>query len=97
VNLYSYLESALIAVIGIISIYYAAKLLMPRLVHGVRVSIAQRLDRSPEGSWRHKTAARVRGAASSGGCGSGCSSGCSNCGLATQVHPPLAGDDNASR
>ena len=96
-NLYHAIETGFIMLIGVLSVYSAVRLLMPRVVAQVHTSIARRLERSPSRSWRRRIANRVRAAVPNAGCGSGnCSSGCSGCNLATQVRSRLAGDDNAS-
>jgi hypothetical protein len=95
-NLYGVLETGLIVVIGAVSAYQVIKLLMPRLLQGARASLAKRLNRGGQGSWRDRLAATVRGAEPSGSCGSGCGGGCNSCRLATRVHPPLSSDDNSS-
>jgi len=95
VNFYSVLESGVIAVIGVFSVYQVVRLLLPRSVDRSRAFVVRWLARSPAGSWRQKLAARVNGVAPAGGCGMGCSSGCDRCGLATHVHPSWAGDDKS--
>jgi len=96
VNLYHFLETALIVLIGVFSAYHVMKLLMPRVMHGVRVRIANRLSHSPQASWRHVVATKLRDAAPASGCGAGCGDGCNGCRIAARIHPTPARDDEPS-
>ena len=88
-SFYSFLETGVILLIGVVSMYQVMNTLMPRVTHSVRTSIARRLSRDPGSQWRDATPAT--------GCGAGCGGGCNGCSIAARTHPPLAGDDTSSR
>ena len=95
-NIYHFLETVLIVLIGVFSAYHVLKLLMPQAMHGVRVRIAERLSHSRRDSWRHVVATKLRDAAPSNGCGTGCADGCDGCHVSARIHPKLARDDDSS-
>ena len=96
-SFYSFLETSVILIIGVLSMYQVMNILVPRVTHRMRTSIALRLSRAPGSHWRSALATRLGGATPASGCSAGCGGGCNGCSIAARIHPPLAGDDKSSR
>jgi hypothetical protein len=80
VNAYAYLEMIIVGVIGLFSAYHVMKLLMPRAVRGITLSMATRF-----GLWPRALARDPSTMKPAGGCASGCGDGCNGCAVAARA------------
>jgi hypothetical protein len=97
-NVYAFLEPALIALIVAVSLYHVMKLVMPRVLHGARTSVALRLSRGAgAASWRNTLASRMRDVVPENACGAGCGGGCNGCSVAASAGTPVRTGDETVR
>ena len=98
-SLYTFLETTIIVLVGVISAYHVMKMLMPRAVGRARASLALRLGRGADAASRRRAlAVKVRGdTAHAAACDAGCGSGCSTCSIALQTRRSMPADEQATR
>lgn len=92
-NVYAAIESIVVAVVALVSVFYVLKAFIPGPVQNARVRIADWLSRTAHGGWRNLLAARLRVDGPSGGCATGCGDGCNGCSISTRARPLPARDD----
>lgn len=85
---YAAIESIVVAVLALVSVFYVLKVMIPGPMHSMRMRIAELLLSRNAGhdSPLSSLAARLRLDGQSGGCASGCESGgCNGCSVATRA------------
>ncbi len=94
-SLYSFLEVALLQLIGVFSLYYLLKALMPRVIQRACVSIERWLNGGRTTRWQDVLAKRAVDTTLSSGCGVGCAA-CNGCGRSMRAAAPLGRNDHSS-
>ena len=90
---YAAIESIVVAVIALVSVFYVLKVFFPGPVQITRMRVADRLSRmASNGSRLSSLAENLRVDGTSRGCATGCGSGCNGCSVATRAEPLPAGD-----
>lgn len=94
---YAAIESIVVAVIAMVSVFYVLKLIVPGPMQIVRMRVADRLSRmANHGGRLSSLAASLRVEGPSRGCATGCGSGCNGCGITTRAGR-LPARDSAER
>ena len=91
---YAAIESIVVAVIALVSLFYVLKVIVPGPMQAMRMRVADRLGRTAnEGSRLSVLVDRLRVDGASQGCATGCDSGgCNGCSVARHVAPQPARD-----
>ena len=90
---YAAIESIVVAVIALVSVFYALKVFVPGLMQAMRFRFADWLGRTAnQGSRLSVLVDRLRVDGASKGCATGCNSGCNGCSVARRVAPQPARD-----
>ncbi len=93
---YVAIESIVVAVLALASLFYVLKAFIPGPLNNIRMHAAGWLSRTAHrGSRLNLLATRMRVDGASGGCASGCESGCNGCGIAARARPQSARDESA--
>jgi hypothetical protein len=95
-NIYAAIESVVVAVMALVSVFYVLKLVVPGPMQSIRRRVADRLGRlAGHNRSLRSLADRLRVDGSSGGCATGCESGgCNGCHVASRA-AMLSGRDGA--
>jgi hypothetical protein len=90
---YAAIESIVVAVIALVSVFYVLKIIVPGPMQAMRIRVADWLGRTAnEGSRLSVLVNRLRVDDASQGCATGCDSGCNGCHVARRVAPQPARD-----
>ncbi len=90
---YAAIESIVVAVIALVSVFYALKVIVPGPMKAMRFRAADWLGRTAsQGSRLSVLVDRLRVDGASQGCATGCNSGCNGCSVARRVAPQPARD-----
>ena len=90
---YAAIETIVVAVIALVSLFHVLRIFFPGPVQIVRMRVADRLSRmASHGSRLSSLAEKLRADDSSRGCATGCGSGCNGCSVATRAEPLPDGD-----
>jgi hypothetical protein len=91
---YAAIESIVVAVIALVSVFYALKVIVPGPMQAMRFRVADWLGRTAnQGSRLSVLVDRLRVDGASQGCATGCDSGgCNGCSVARRVAPQPARD-----
>jgi hypothetical protein len=90
---YAAIESIVVAVIALVSVFYALKVIVPGPMQAMRFRVADWLGRTAnQGSRLSVLVDKLRVDGASQGCATGCNSGCNGCSVASRVAPQPARD-----
>ena len=90
---YAAIESIVVAMIALVSVFYVLKVIVPAPMQAVRIRVADWLGRTAnQGSRLSVLVDRLRVDGASQGCATGCDSGCNGCHVARHVAPQPARD-----
>lgn len=92
-SVYAAVESIVVAMLALVSVYYVLKVFAPGLLRNLRVRIADWLSRPAHRSPLNVLATRLRADGPSSGCATGCESGCNGCGIAARSRSLPASND----
>lgn len=94
---YAAIESIVVALIALVSMFYVLKIIVPGPMQTIGNRVANRLSRmASHGSRLSSLAASLRVDGPSRGCATGCGSGCNGCGITTRAGR-LPARDSAER
>jgi hypothetical protein len=92
-SIYTAIESIVVAVLALVSVFYVLKLIVPGPMQSIRNRLADRLSRmAGHSSALSSLAAQLRVEDPSRDCATGCSSGCDGCSVAGRAGPLAARD-----
>ena len=90
---YAAIESIVVAMLALVSVFYVLKAFAPGPLRNMRVRVADWLSRRAHGSPLNVLAAKLRAGGPSSGCATGCESGCNGCGIAARARSLQAHND----
>jgi hypothetical protein len=90
---YAAIESIVVAMLALASVFYVLKAFAPGLLRKLRLRIADWMSRPAHESPLNVLAARLRADGPSSGCATGCESGCNGCGIASRARSLPAHND----
>jgi len=83
---YAAIESIVVAVVALVSVFYVLKVIVPGPMQAMRFRVADWLGRTAnQGSRLSVLADRLRVDGASHGCATGCDSACNGCSVASRV------------